>query len=98
MTESVPCRISVQVRLFGRYRYLLADGRSTITLMEGCHLSDLFSELERHIVWPDAKPLKDAVIEGTVIVSVNRRHVPVFDDRELKSGDVVGLLSPVAGG
>ena len=98
MTGVRPGPVEIQVRLFGRYRCLLPEGCATIRLMEGCHLSDLVRELEHLVIWPGPKPLRDAVTEETVRVLINGRYVRAGDNQELNSGDVVALVSPVAGG
>lgn len=79
--------VTVEVRLFGRYREL-ADGPSiTVELPEGATVAGLVRELHRRA--PGRLPERP-------IVAVD--HRPARDEARVHSRSEVALIPPVAGG
>lgn len=79
--------VTVEVRLFGRYRELAPGGSITVDLPAGATVADLVSELHRRS--PGRLPTRP-------VVAVERR--PAADDVALEAGHEVALIPPVAGG
>ncbi len=78
--------IEVKVKLFGHLRKYLPDDKETeasIQLEEGSAVKDLFNKLE-------------LPVDEVKLVYVNNRRVP--EEKELNTGDQVGVFPPIAGG
>ena len=85
---SAPVTIRVQVQLFARYEELLGRERLDLDLPPGATLADAVARVR-------ALPGGDALPES-VLAAVNLRQAP--PDTELRQGDEVALLPPMAGG
>lgn len=79
--------LTVEVRLFGRYRELAPEGSITLDLPTGATVADLVGELHRRS--PGRLPARP-------VVAVERR--PAADDVPLEPGQEIALIPPVAGG
>lgn len=84
---TVESRMTVEVRLFGRYREL-ADGPSiTLELPDGTTVAGLVRELHRRA--PGRLPARP-------VVAVDRR--PARYDARIQPRSEIALIPPVAGG
>jgi molybdopterin converting factor subunit 1 len=81
--------MKVSVLYFAQAKDILGRGRESLEVSPGTTAADLFEEVAR------GHP-RLAALRPSVRISVNQEVVP--SRHELKAGDVVALLPPVAGG
>lgn len=80
-------RMTVDVRLFGRYRDLTAGEAVTVELPSGARVGDLVTALHASGLGP---------LPPRPLVAVNL--APATDDTRLNETDEIALIPPAAGG
>ncbi|MEQ1857395.1 MAG: MoaD/ThiS family protein [Longimicrobiales bacterium] len=82
-------RLSVQALFFAAYRDLLGTSKLDVHLPEGATVADLVMELRSRGAPFNALPREPAI-------AVNRSYA--LPSEELRAGDEVAFIPPVAGG
>ena len=87
--SSAPAVLKVTILLFAQYAEAVGRSRVDISLPAGGTVADLLAELRRQIPEAGALPAR-------LMCAVNLSHV--LPSHQLRDGDEVAVLPPLAGG